>query len=220
MMVAEERKKIILGAIREAVVHYDEELCASWCKTALQEGLDAYETTTRGLAAGMDAASELYTRQEYFVPELLLCSDALYAGLDVLRPHIRTDDAIVKGKLLIGVVEGDIHDIGKNLVKTMFEAAGWEVVDLGKDVKLDTFVEEQTKIKADLVGLSALMTTSMMAIEKAVGMLKAADPTVKVLVGGAPLSLEIARKFGADGYAKDAVCAVREAGLLIKEKTV
>lgn len=219
-MVSEQRKKEILDAIRNAVVQYDEDQCARWCKTALQEGLDAYEATMKGLAAGMDTVGELYARQEYFVPELLLCSDALYAGLNILRPYIRTDSAAHKGKLLLGVVEGDIHDIGKNLVKTMFEASGWQVVDLGKDVKLDRFAEEQKKIKADLVGLSALMTTSMMAIEKVVGMLKAADPEVKVLVGGAPLSLEIARKFGADGYAEDAVSAVQEAGRLIRKQTV
>jgi len=219
-MVNEERKKEILDAIRNAVVQYDEDQCVSWCKTALEEGLDAFETTMKGLAAGMDTVGELYTRQEYFVPELLLCSDALYAGLNILRPYIRTDSAAHKGKLLLGVVEGDIHDIGKNLVKTMFEASGWQVVDLGKDVKLDRFAEEQKRIKADLVGLSALMTTSMMAIEKVVGMLKAADPEVKVLVGGAPLSLEIARKFGADGYAEDAVSAVQEAGRLIRKQTV
>ena len=219
-MVSEQRKKEILEAIRNAVVQYDEDQCANWCKTALQEGLDAYEATMKGLAAGMDTVGELYTRQEYFVPELLLCSDALYAGLDILRPHIRTDSGVHKGKLLLGVVEGDIHDIGKNLVKTMFEASGWEVIDLGKDVKLDRFVEEHKKIKADLVGLSALMTTSMMAIEKAVGLLKAADPEVKVLVGGAPLNQEIATKFGADGYAEDAVSAVKQAGRLIRKQTV
>jgi len=219
-MVSEQRKKEILDAISNAVVQYDEDQCAAWCKTALQEGLDAYEATMKGLAAGMDAVGELYSRQEYFVPELLLCSDALYAGLDILRPHIRTDSAVHKAKLLLGVVEGDIHDIGKNLVKTMFEAAGWEVHDLGRDVRLDKFVEEQKKIKADLVGLSALMTTSMMAIEKVIGMLKASDPDVKVLVGGAPLNPEIAAKFGADGYAEDAVRAVQEAGHIIRRQTV
>jgi len=219
-MVSEQRKKEILDGIRNAVVQYDEDQCVSWCMTSLQEGLDAYETTMKGLAAGMDTVGELYTRQEYFVPELLLCSDALYAGLNILRPHIRPDHAASKGKLLLGVVEGDIHDIGKNLVKTMFEASGWQVVDLGKDVKLDRFVEEQKKIKADLVGLSALMTTSMMAIEKAVVMLKAADPGVKVLVGGAPLNSEIVANFGADGYAEDAVSAVQEAGRMIKKQPV
>jgi methanogenic corrinoid protein MtbC1 len=215
-MVSEERKREILEAIRNAVVQYDEDQCATWCKVALQEGLDAHEATMKGLATGMDKVGELYTRQEYFVPELLLCSDALYAGLDILRPHIRTDRAALKGNLLLGVVEGDIHDIGKNLVKTMFEASGWQVVDLGKDVKLERFVEEQKKINADLVGLSALMTTSMMAIEKTVALLKAADPKVKVLVGGAPLNREIAAKFGADGYAEDAVSAVQEAVRMIK----
>lgn len=219
-MLSEERKREILEAISKAVVQYDEDQSVRWCKTALEEGLDAYEATMRGLTAGMDAVSELYTRREYFVPELLVCSDALYAGLEILRPFIRTDPASHKGKLLLGVVEGDIHDIGKNLVKTMFEASGWQVFDLGKDVKLDRFVEEQKRIKADLVGLSALMTTSMMAIEKAVGMLKAADPKVKVLVGGAPLNPEIAAKFGADGYAEDAVCAVQEAAHLIKKQTL
>ncbi len=217
MMVSEERKKKILDEISDAVVHFDEDQCAAWCKTALQEGLDAYEATMKGLAAGMDRVGELYTRQEYFVPELLLCSDALYAGLNVLRPHIRTDGAVTKGKLLLGVVEGDIHDVGKNLVKTMFEAAGWEVFDLGKDVKLDKFVEEQKKFKANLVGLSALMTTSMMAIEKVIKMLKTEDPEVKIIVGGAPLNPEIARKFGADSYAADAVSAVREAASLIRK---
>jgi len=219
-MVSEERKTEILDAIRNTVVQYDEDQCAAWCKTALEEGLDAYEATMQGLAAGMDTVGELYTRQEYFVPELLLCSDALYAGLDILRPHIRTDSTVHKGRLLLGVVEGDIHDIGKNLVKTMFEASGWQVFDLGKDVKLDRFVEEQKNIKADLIGLSALMTTSMMAIEKAIGLLKAADPKVKVLVGGAPLNPEIATKFGADGYAEDAVSAVQEAGRMIKKQLV
>lgn len=219
-MLLEQRKREILDAIRKAVVQYDEDQCAAWCKTALQEGLDAYEATMKGLAAGMDQVGELYTRQEYFVPELLLCSDALYAGLNVLRPHIRTDHTVARGKLLLGVVEGDIHDIGKNLVKTMFEAAGWDVHDLGRDVKLDTFVQEQKKLNADLVGLSALMTTSMLAIEKAIGLLKAADPEVKILVGGAPLNPEIAAKFGADGYAEDAVSAVQEAGRMIKKQTL
>jgi len=214
-MVSEERKKAILDAIRNAVVQYDEDQCAARCKTALEEGLDAYEATLKGLAAGMDQVGELYTRQEYFVPELLLCSDALYAGLNVLRPYLRTGATVPQGKLLLGVVEGDIHDIGKNLVKTLFEASGWEVHDLGRDVRLDKFVEEQRKIKADLVGLSALMTTSMMAMKKVIGMLKSAHPGVKVLVGGAPLNSEIAAKFGADGFAEDAVSAVREAGRII-----
>ena len=215
-MVSEERIEEILMGIRDAVVSYDEEACVQLCKVALKRGIDAYEAVIRGLAAGMDIVGELYAKKEYFVPELLLCSDALYAGLDILRPHLKMEEAEIKGRLIIGVVEGDIHDIGKNLVKTMFEAAGWEVYDLGKDVKLDRFVQEQQRINAQVVGLSALMTTSMLAMPRVIEMLRAEDPNVKIMVGGAPLTRDIAIQYGADGYAPDAVAAVQEAIKLLK----
>jgi len=206
----------LLKGIRDAVVTYDEETCAQLCSAALEEGIDAYDAVTHGLAAGMDKVGELYANHEYFVPELLLCSDALYAGLGILRPHLKMDQAKVKGQLVIGVVEGDIHDIGKNLVKTMFEAAGWDVYDLGKDVELNRFVEEQQRTNAEVVALSALMTTSMMAMPKVIGILKAQNHNVKVMVGGAPLTPDIAKQYGADGYAPDAVTAVQEAVKLLE----
>ena len=215
-MVSEERIEEILMGIRDAVVSYDEEACVQLCKVALKRGIDAYEAVIRGLAAGMDIVGELYAKKEYFVPELLLCSDTLYAGLDILRPHLKMEEAEIKGRLIIGVVEGDIHDIGKNLVKTMFEAAGWEVYDLGKDVKLDRFVQEQQRINAQVVGLSALMTTSMLAMPRVIEMLRAEDPNVKIMVGGAPLTRDIAIQYGADGYAPDAVAAVQEAIKLLE----
>jgi len=215
-MATEERIQEILTEIRKAVVEFEEDDCTAWCETALKEGLDAYDTIMQGLAVGMDRVGELYTLQEYFVPELLLCSDALYAGLGVLRPHLRADHLGPQGKVILGVVEGDIHDIGKNLVKTMFEAAGWDVLDLGKDVKLDRFVEEQGTFGADVIGLSALMTTSMLAMEKLVGMLKERYPDVRIIVGGAPLNSQIAAQYGADGFAGDAVLAVKEATRLLK----
>ena len=215
-MVSEERIEEILMGIRDAVVSYDEEACVQLCKVALKRGIDAYEAVIRGLAAGMDIVGELYAKKEYFVPELLLCSDTLYAGLDILRPHLKMEEAEIKGRFIIGVVEGDIHDIGKNLVKTMFEAAGWEVYDLGKDVKLDRFVQEQRRINAQVIGLSALMTTSMLAMPRVIEMLRAEDPNVKIMVGGAPLTRDIAIQYGADGYAPDAVAAVQEAIKLLK----
>jgi methanogenic corrinoid protein MtbC1 len=215
-MATEERIQEILTEIRKAVVEFEEDDCTAWCETALKEGLDAYDTIMQGLAVGMDRVGELYTLQEYFVPELLLCSDALYAGLGVLRPHLRADHLGPQGKVILGVVEGDIHDIGKNLVKTMFEAAGWDVLDLGKDVKLDRFVEEQGTFGADVIGLSALMTTSMLAMEKLVGMLKERYPDVRIIVGGAPLNSQIATQYGADGFAGDAVLAVKEATRLLQ----
>jgi len=215
-MASEGRIEEILRGIRDAVVRYDEEACVQLCKVALKSGIDAYEAVKRGLAAGMDIVGELYAKKEYFVPELLLCSDTLYAGLDILRPHLKMEEAEIKGRFIIGVVEGDIHDIGKNLVKTMFEAAGWEVYDLGKDVKLDRFVQEQRRINAQVIGLSALMTTSMLAMPRVIEMLRAEDPNVKIMVGGAPLTRDIAIQYGADGYAPDAVAAVQEAIKLLK----
>jgi methanogenic corrinoid protein MtbC1 len=137
-----------------------------------------------GLSAATERVGALYANQEYFVPELLLCSDALYAGPDIFRPQIKANEAEVKKQIVIGVVEGDVHDIGKNLVKIMFDAAGWVVHDLGNDVKLERFAEEQRRTKADIIALSALMTTSMIAMPKVIEMVKAQDPKVVVMVGG------------------------------------
>ena len=205
----------LLKGIHDAVVAYDEDKCVQLCRTVLDQGVDPHEAVTQGLTAGMDTVGRLYAKREYFVPELLLCSDALYAGLEILRPHLRMEISKVRTKLVIGVVEGDIHDIGKSLVTVMFDAAGWEVHDLGRDVRLDRFVEEQQRTKAEVVGLSALMTTSMLAMPKVIEMLKAQDPSVVVIVGGAPLNESIAKQYGADGYAPDAVTAVQEATKLV-----
>jgi len=216
-MGSDRELKALLKEIHDAVVAFEEEKTADLCRTLLEtKGVDPYDGVIYGLAAGMDTVGGLYERKEYFVPELLLCSDALYAGLAILKPHIRMDQREKNaGKIVMGVVEGDIHDIGKNLLKTMFEAAGWEIFDLGKDVKLDRFVEEQQKTNADVVALSALMTTSMLAMPKVIGMLRDRSQEVKILVGGAPMNKEIAEQYGADGYAPDAVSAVEEAVRLI-----
>ena len=205
-----QQKDEIMQGICDAVVAMDEETCIRLCDKVVELKIDAQEAILKGLSAGMDKVGDLYARHEYFVPELLLCSDVLYAGLKILRPHLKLDQVKAKGKLLIGVVQGDIHDIGKNLVVAMFEAAGWEVHDLGKDVEFGRFVEEHKRVKADVVGLSTLMTTSMLGLPKIIKMLREEDPNVKIMVGGAPLTAEIAKKFGADGYAADAISAVKE----------
>jgi len=213
----EETKAELLKEIHDAVVEFDEEKTTELCEKALEIGIPPYDAIMDGLALGMDAVGSLYEQKEYFVPELLLCSDAMYAGLDVLRPHVKVDEHQTAGKIVMGVVEGDIHDIGKSLVKTMFEAAGWDICDLGKDVKLDKFVEALKDTGADVVAISALMTTSMMAMPKVIGMLKAEKPDVIILVGGAPLTEDIAQQYGADGYAKDAISAVQVAKDLLKK---
>jgi dimethylamine corrinoid protein len=217
-MPTEERTKEILKALHEAVAQFEEEDAAKWAKIALDEGVDPFLATMEGLAAGMMEAGEKYNCKEYFVPELLLCADALYAGLGILKPAVeasgRTSE--VKGSIVLGVVEGDVHDIGKNLVKLMFEVAGWTVHDLGKDVPLDKFVEEQIRTDSDIVGISALMTTSMHAMPEVIKRLRARNPKVRIMLGGAPVSPEVAEKYGADGYAKTAGTAVDEAMRLLK----
>ncbi len=216
-MASEKRTREILKGLHEVVVAYDEDKTAEWSKTALDEGVDPYTAIIDGLAAGMEEVGELYNKKEYFVPELLMCADALYAGLDILRPHVKGKDAQVKGQVVIGTVEGDVHDIGKNLVKLMFEVAGWTVHDLGKDVKLERFVEEQLRTDADIVALSALMTTSMLAMPKIIEMIRARNPNVAIMLGGAPVTEDVAKLYGADGYATNAGNAVQEALKMISQ---
>ena len=216
-MASEERTREILQELHKAVVDFDEDRAAEWSEIALDEGVDPFVATMEGLADGMIEVGELYNKKEYFVPELLMCADALYAGLNILRPAIDASgrEARVNGSIVLGVVEGDVHDIGKNLVRMMFEAGGWNVYDLGKDVPLDKFVDELVKTKSDIVGISAMMTTSMLAMPVVIKKLRDANPNVRILLGGAPISADIVEKYGADGYAKSAGTAVDEAIKLI-----
>jgi methanogenic corrinoid protein MtbC1 len=209
-MATEKRAQELVRALYNSVVEMDDEATRTLSQAVLDEGVDAYYALTQGLTAAMEKVGQLYSDHVYFVPELLLCSDALYAGLDVLKPHIKADQS-EKRQLIIGTIEGDIHDIGKNLVKIMFESAGWIVHDLGKDVVLQRFVDEQVRTGADVIALSALMTTSMLAMPTAIEMIKAKDPHVAIMLGGAPLTREVAMSYGADGFSSNAGEAVREA---------
>jgi len=217
-MATAERTKEILNGLRQAVVEFDEDESKKWAQAAIDEDVDPFVATMDGLACGMIEVGELYNKKEYFVPELLMCADALYAGLDLLRPAIKASgrEAKVKGSIVLGVVEGDVHDIGKNLVKMMFDVAGWTVYDLGRDVPVDKFVEEQVKTGAEVVGMSALMTTSMLAMPAIIKKLRDRNPNVRILIGGAPINPEVMEKYGADGYAKTAGTAVDEAVRLIE----
>ncbi|MBC8420678.1 MAG: corrinoid protein [Desulfobacterales bacterium] len=217
-MASKERSEEILKQLREALVEFDEDKVVELSKIALEEGVDPFVATMEGLADGMIEVGDLYNKKEYFVPELLMCADALYAGLDVLRPAIVASGRVpeAKGSIVLGVVEGDVHDIGKNLIKMMFDVAGWKVYDLGKDVPLDKFVEEQVRTDSDVVGLSALMTTSMISMPEIVKKLKEKNPKVRIMLGGAPITQEIVEKYGADGFAESAGTAVDEAIKLIK----
>jgi methanogenic corrinoid protein MtbC1 len=210
-MVSDDTTRELIKKLHDAVVAMDEETAVKTSTDIIEGDIDAYYAIMNGLATAMDEVGQLYARFEYFVPELLLCSDALYASLEVMKPHIKAETVQEKKQIIIGVIEGDIHDIGKNLVKIMFEAAGWTVHDLGRDVKVARFAEEQKRINADIVAMSALMTTSMLALPEAIKMIKASDTGVGIILGGAPLTREIALSYGADGYAANAGQAVQEA---------
>jgi corrinoid protein of di/trimethylamine methyltransferase len=210
-MVTDEKRQEILVKLRNAVIQYDEDTAKEGAQEALDNGLEGNDAIFNGLVSGMEEVGRLFESQEYFVPELLMCADALYAGLDILKPHVKKMDLGVKGSVVIGTVEGDVHDIGKNIVKMMFDVAGFTVYDLGRDVPLDKFVEEQIKTDSDLVCLSAMMTTTMVGMKKVIDNLKAKNPNIKIMIGGAPVSQDIADKWGADGYAKDANNALKDA---------
>jgi len=196
-----------------------EDLREELLKTLSDGVVDMDEAIMNGLAAGMEIVGDLYDKHEYFVPELLIAADALYAGLDILKPHVRLDDADQKpkGQVVIGTVEGDVHDIGKNLIKMMFEVAGFTVHDLGRDVPLEKFAEEQVRTDSEIVALSAMMTTTMMGMKKAVQMIKEKNPDVAIMLGGAPVTKKTADLFGADGYAESAGNAVQEAIKMISQ---
>ncbi len=215
--MADDRREELLKELREGVVEFDEERVKAAAQAVVDEGLNAYDAIMNGLAAGMEEVGELYDQQEYFVPELLMCADALYAGLDILKPHIRPEDigATAKGQVVIGTVQGDVHDIGKNIIKMMFEVAGFTVHDLGRDVPLEKFVEEQLKTDSEIVALSAMMTTTMMGMKKVIEMIKEKNPNVQIMLGGAPVTSDVADLFGADGYAESAGNAVQEAVKMI-----
>jgi len=203
----------ILKDLAESVLNMDEELAVKAAHEAVEVGLDAFDAITNGLVSGMNRAGELYDEEEYFVPELLICSDAMYAGLEVLQPHLKKDEAKSKKKCVIGVVEGDTHDIGKNLVRIMLDTAGFEMHDLGRNVPLASFVEKAKEIGADLICLSTLMTTTMDGMATVIEMLKEEGirESFKVMIGGGPISQGFADRIGADGYADNAAGAVRVA---------
>jgi corrinoid protein of di/trimethylamine methyltransferase len=203
-------KEDLLEALKDGVINYKEEQVKEASQQAVDDGLPALEMIMDGLAAGMEVVGDLYERHEYFVPEVLMCADALYLGLDILRPHVPKTDAGSVAQVVIGSIQGDVHDIGKNLVKMMFDVAGWEVYDLGRDVPLENFVEEQLRTDAEVVAMSAMMTTTMLGMKKVIKMIKDKNPDVAIMLGGAPVTQDVANLFGADGYAESAGNAVAE----------
>ena len=200
-----------------AVVDMDEDKAAELAQAVVDSNYDAYSAIENGLSRGMDKVGELYEEEEYFIPELLLCSEAMYAGIDILKPHIVREKSETKHTVVIGVVEGDTHDIGKNLVKIMLESAGFDVIDLGRDVQPSLFLKAAEENNAEIIGLSTLMTTAMPAMKEVVALLDQENKHDKyrVIVGGGPISQSFANKINADAYASNAAEAARIAKELV-----
>lgn len=206
-----EEKAAILSDLAEAVINMDEARAMKAALAAIESKIDPYEAIMKGLASGMDRVNELFEQEEYLVPEILLCADAMYAGIELLRPYLPKDAMMNRKKAVIGVVKGDTHDIGKNLVRIMLDNAGFEMIDLGRDVPHAKFVDKAGELNADLVCLSTLMTTTMDGMQVIIEDLKKAGIYSMTMVGGGPISPAFAKNIGADGYAKNAAQAVRVA---------
>lgn len=210
----------LIEQLAEAVVQMEEDDVDRICHDYINSGNDVYDAIRDGLAQGMDRAGKLYEEEEYYIPELLICSDAMYRGLDIFAPHLKKDDSKECLKAVVGVVQGDTHDIGKNLFKIMLETVGFEVMDLGRDVPPADFIKKAIEIDACLVGMSTLMTTTMNNMDTVIRLLEdeGIREKVVVMVGGGPISQNFADRIGADGYAPEASKAAKLALEIVQRK--
>jgi Predicted cobalamin binding protein len=197
--------------LSDAVVDMEENLATEIAQEIIRQGGNALEAIELGLVGGMERVGKLYENEEYFIPELLMCADAMYAGLHVLEPHVEKEDQKEKHKIVIGSILGDTHDIGKNIVSLILESAGFEVHDLGRDVHPNIFVDKAVEYEAEIIIISTLMTTTMKNMGGVIKVLKERNirDKFKVLVGGRPISPAFAKEIGADGYSANAASALR-----------
>ena len=201
----------MLEKLAEVVIKGETEDAEELAKQALEKGLDPLQCITEGLIKGIQKVGELFGSGEYFLPELIAGADAMKSALDILEPALVGDQVReVVGTIVLGTVEGDLHEIGKNLVGTMLTANGFKVIDIGVDKPASEFIDAVKESGANLVGASALLTTTMRQQEKLIGALKDAGlrEQVMVMVGGAPVTESYAKQIGADGYAENAMSAV------------
>jgi 5-methyltetrahydrofolate--homocysteine methyltransferase len=211
------RNKVDRSLIKEQLVKGDAQGMADGIRDALAEEVSAETILNEILIPGMEEVGDLFARGEYFVPELLFSARAMTGALEILRPYLVDTGYEPAGKVVMGTVQGDLHDIGKNLVSVMLEGSGFEIVDLGSSVAPQRFVEAAKESGAKLVGLSALLTTTLPAMEETVRAVHEAElpGDVRVMVGGAPLTASYAEQIGADGYAADASSAAALARRLV-----
>jgi len=202
--------------IKQAIISGNEALAVKLTQALLDQGTEPQKVLKEGLVAGMDVVGARFKAYEMWLPEVILAAKAMKAASALLKPYLERSGGSMKlGRIVIATVDGDVHDIGKNLVSMMLEAAGFDMIDLGVNAKVAAVCEAAVRQQADLVGLSALLTTTMLAMKPAVKAIRGAAPKVKVMVGGSPITQEFASEAGADGFAPDALRAINLAkGLL------
>jgi 5-methyltetrahydrofolate--homocysteine methyltransferase len=195
----------------DAVLAGNADLTKEKVQVALNQNLEPAKILNQGMIAAMAEVGERFEKGDYFVPEMLIAARAMQQGLSILKPHLQKADLVSEGKVVIGTVKGDLHDIGKNLVSMMLEGAGFEIVDLGTDVSAEKFLEATSDSEADVVAMSALLTTTMPNMKTVIETLKESGlrDNVKVIIGGAPVTESYAEEIGADAYAADASRAVK-----------
>jgi len=204
----------LLKSIADTLEHGDDEKVHALATEAVAAGIPAADILDKGLIAGMAVVGEQFRLREIFLPDVLLAARAMYAGLDVLKPLLAREGVPTAGTVVIGSVQGDLHDIGKNLVGIMLKGAGFEVVDLGNDVAPDRFVDAAEQSGAAVIGMSALLTTTMSVMKEVVELVRTRGLKTRVIVGGAPVSEAFAKDIGADAYGFDAANAVERVKVL------
>jgi len=210
----------IITWLSSAIIKGDAEGAVEAAKKSLEAKLDSLEVMQKGAALAMDVVSYLYDQKVYYLPEALVAANAFYAAADILQPHIKVDASGPKTSIVLGVIEGDIHDIGKNLVKVRLSASGTTVHDVGRDVPIDTFIETASKNNCESIWLSTMMTPTMLGFEALIEVLREQNLRDKFLVavGGGPVSEDFAKKIGADGFAKNATEASAMLTRMIEER--
>ena len=213
--------KELLNKMEDSIIQGDKEEAERLAREALSRKMDLSDVVDRGYVPGIQKVGELWQKGEYFLPELITSAECMKAAMGVLEPEFKRAQKNIKsiGKVVIGTVQGDIHDIGKNLVSAMLSANGFEVIDLGADVAIERFIQKAEEESADFICLSALLTTTMLGQKQIIEMLKERNlyGHFKVLVGGAPVNQRWAKEIGADGYAENAVAAVKLAKELLEK---
>jgi len=195
----------ILDSLKEAIIRFDIDNIKTLAENALKQGIGAYEGVIKGMAKGMEVVGQKYQAGEFFLPELVMAGETFKEGMKVFGAHLKPSETGSQGRVVIGTIEGDLHDIGKNIVANMVVASGFQVHDLGVDVTAGRFVEKAKEVSADVVAMSALLTTTFPHMKEAIDSIRKDRVGSKTLVAGAPLNMEIAKSVGADGYGRDAV---------------